>query len=542
MTSVMSRTPLFHAVGRTLGKALYASRNNLRTSEALERLAEAEASRRIGRRGFLGLAAAGVAGCAVDVVGISRQALRIQADIGIVGAGFAGLGCANELLRYGIAATIHEASDRIGGRCWSLGGEFPGPVEFPGQVVERGGELIDTTHGTLKGWARELDLELETVIRGPGEVFYRFGGQSYAEDAVVEEFRVFVDAMRDDLRRIGEPTADAFTDDDALFDRMSLAEYLEARGAGPVVRAALDVAYEIEFGLETSEQSALNLLLFMHADRRSRFQPFGIWSDERYHVRGGNQAIARGLADRLSGQIHTGRRLERVERRTDGKVALTLREGRRSIEVVHDAVVLALPFSVLREVELSDSLELPAWKRTAIEELRYGTNAKNMVGFVGPYWLSVGCSGASYSDLPNHQATWETNPSQATAAHAVLTDYSGGTRGASLDPRRPSQEAARFVADLQQVVPGATSAVATKADGSILAHLEHWPSSPYVRGSYTCNHPGYFTTIADNEAKPVGNLLFAGEHTSSFYEWQGFMEGAALSGLRAAGEIVSLFR
>jgi monoamine oxidase len=59
-----------------------------------------------------------------------------------------------------------------------------------------------------------------------------------------------------------------------------------------------------------------------------------------------------------------------------------------------------------------------------------------------------------------------------------------------------------------------------------------------VKGSYTCNHPGYFTTIADNEAKPVGNLYFAGEHTSSFYEFQGFMEGAALSGIRAAREIL----
>ena len=50
------------------------------------------------------------------------------------------------------------------------------------------------------------------------------------------------------------------------------------------------------------------------------------------------------------------------------------------------------------------------------------------------------------------------------------------------------------------------------------------------------------TTIADNEAKPVGNLYFAGEHTSSFYEWQGFMEGAALSGVRAAGEVYAALR
>jgi monoamine oxidase len=35
----------------------------------------------------------------------------------------------------------------------------------------------------------------------------------------------------------------------------------------------------------------------------------------------------------------------------------------------------------------------------------------------------------------------------------------------------------------------------------------------------------------------VGNLFFAGEHTNSFYEWQGFMEGAVLSGLAAAAAV-----
>ena len=52
-------------------------------------------------------------------------------------------------------------------------------------------------------------------------------------------------------------------------------------------------------------------------------------------------------------------------------------------------------------------------------------------------------------------------------------------------------------------------------------------------GSYTANHLGYFTTIGGEEGKRVGNLLFAGEHADSFYDWQGFMEGAAASGVRA---------
>ena len=98
-------------------------------------------------------------------------------------------------------------------------------------------------------------------------------------------------------------------------------------------------------------------------------------------------------------------------------------------------------------------------------------------------------------------------------------------------------EASLFLNDLDLVYPGAFAA-ASKVNGNFRVHLEHWPSNPFVKGSYTCPPPGYFTTIADNEAKPVGNLHFAGEHTNSFYEYQGFMEGAALSGIRAANEIL----
>ncbi|HEY7322196.1 MAG TPA: FAD-dependent oxidoreductase, partial [Candidatus Binatia bacterium] len=88
-----------------------------------------------------------------------------------------------------------------------------------------------------------------------------------------------------------------------------------------------------------------------------------------------------------------------------------------------------MPFSILREVELDASLALPAWKLFAINELRYGTNAKIMIGFASRPWLAHGSNGTSYSDLPHHQTTWETNPTKATDRRAVLTDYSGGNRG-----------------------------------------------------------------------------------------------------------------
>jgi monoamine oxidase len=159
-----------------------------------------------------------------------------------------------------------------------------------------------------------------------------------------------------------------------------------------------------------------------------------------------------------------------------------------------------------------------------------------MVGFKGPYWLDLGSNGGSYSDLANHQTTWETNPSLATTARAILTDYSGGVRGKNLGSVQV--EAAKFLTDLEKVFPGAGANVA-KQGNNILAYLEHWPSNPLTRGSYTCYLPGQFTSLGENEGRQVGNLHFAGEHANSFYIWQGFMEGALLSGLDAASQILA---
>lgn len=534
----MARTPLFALLRETTRIVMASQREGVPGREAVEAM---RVSRRSLLKGATVLGAGLVAGGAPSAVAgpLGPRGRTGPLRVGIVGAGLGGLACAYDLKRAGITATIHETNERVGGRVFSMGGAFPGPVSFPGQVVERGGEFIDTGHKTMLGYAQEFNLPKESLAKVPGEVFYYFGGQRYPESVVVEEYRAFVAAMRPDLQALsGAPSADLFTPVDRQYDLMSLRQYLETRGAGPVLKAALSAAYEAEYGLSVDQQSCLNFLFFIRANRRSRFEPFGV-SDERYHLVGGNQQIPRELAARLPGQLRHGERLEAARKTAAGAVELTFRRGSTSVVATYDAVVFAIPFTVLRNVALNVSLGLPAWKTHAIQNLGYGNNAKMMVGFNGPVWAELGSNGSSYSDLPSHQATWETNPASATMQSAVLTDYASAGRAAALDPRNVAREAERFVADLNKVYPGAASRVKRDAGGKIVAHLEHWPSNPNTLGSYTCYRPGQFTSICGNEGKPVDNLFFAGEHANSFYWWQGFMEGAALSGKDAAAAILA---
>jgi monoamine oxidase len=530
----MSHSPLFDRLAHILRTVQYCQQHNLSAQDGLAHLAALSAQCTTRRNLLLQMgrltATGAIAGVAAGHVQRALAAPNPNAiRVAIVGAGLAGLACADELRKQGITATLYEASTRVGGRCYSLDGTFPG------QVAERGGEFIDTLHKTMLGYAQEFNLPLEDVNKQPGETFYFFNGQRYSETAVVEEFRAFVTAMREDLRSLSvQPTAETFTERDRQLDLTSLQTYLDNRGAGNLIKAAIKAAYTGEYGREIHEQSCLAFLLFIHADRRSKFQPFGVFSDERYHVVGGNQKIVEGLYNRVQNQVQLGKQLVAAQKDSAGKVELTFSDRTRQ---KFDAVVFAIPFSTLRDVDFR-GLQLPPEKQRAIANFVYGNNAKLMVGFTSHPWLGLGSNGSAYADLPYLQNTWETNPINATAQRGILTNYTGGTLASQLNPSRVQSDAQRFVNDLNQIYPGAASAV-RRSNNQIVTHLQVWEPNPLSKGSYTCNAPGYFTTIANLEGKPVENLFFAGEHTSSFYEWQGFMEGAALSGITAAKQLLA---
>ena len=414
------------------------------------------------------------------------------------------------------------------------------------------------------GYARQLGLPLENLEKAPGEGTFFFGGQHYSEAEVVAEYRALVPRMRVDLQTLsGGPTFFSHTPGDVALDNLDLGTYLETRAAGlPLIRKVLDEAYVAEYGLEAHEQSTLNMLFYLHLDRASHFREFGVFSDERYHLVGGNDAIAHGLAARLPGTIEYGARLTRLGRNASGEYELYFNGS--TVPERADAVVSAIPFSTLRRVTLDSSLGLSGDKLRAINTLGYGANAKTMIGFDRRVWSEQGRDGLAYSDLPNVQNTWETNYSVAGPT-GILTDYSGGDRGAALQRNPPGtsgcsgchqgspsqgilhaagqgwidSQANDFLLDLEHIWPGAMAAASRAPDGSLRIHRGHWLPQPFSRGSYTCYTPGQFTTVAGLESQAAGGLKFAGEHADSFYAWQGFMEGACNSGIAAAQAIVA---
>lgn len=481
------------------------------------------------RRTFLrasaaGLAAGLVSGC--QRPGGTARLLGRDERVIVVGAGLSGLTAAYELAKAGVRARVFESSSRVGGRT------FTGrDVVADGLYTELGGEFIDSNHAELRGLAAELGLELmDTRSRAEAglieNVFY-FDGRVLSEDALRSELAPLARRIIADYGQLPE-TIDC-TQRDPLaveLDRLSIAEYLERIGARGVARELLEAAYMGEFGLDPGEQSALNLVTMLGtAGAPDSMELYGE-SDERFKIRGGNQLVAERLAERLIGQVFLEHGLESIRRRGN-RYALTLaKPGGGRIETTAGFVVLTLPFTRLRQVELG--IESSPEKQRVIRELGYGRNAKLFLGFSRRAWREHGFAGTVYMNTVGQQA-WDNSRMQAGLAGG-LTVYSGGRSSDTILSEPPERLRERVTPTLDAAF-GEVSAVSNGRTQRF-----HWPTHAHTLCSYVCYRPGQWTTLGGLESAPVGDIYFAGEHCSQAS--QGFMNGAVETGLAAARAIL----
>ena len=376
---------------------------------------------------------------------------------------------------------------------------------------------------------------------------------TYPESTIIDAFRDVVQRMKKDMRSVTSGISARNFDPapnsaDRRLDNTNLQEYLEQIGAADVFIKAIQSVFGGEYGQEIHLQSCLNFILFAKLTRsKSRIVYFGANNAERYAIAEGNEALAQRLRDDLvaaGGVVHGGMSLTALKKAADGRYVLTFGGGTTSM---HDAVVLAIPATVIRARRYTrrEPRKSLLETRAAIAGLQYGDNTKTMFQFGSDQpFAALGGDGTAYATdpmLPNVQVAF---PSKTAAPGAnpmtpVVVDYGFGAARPSSPDRRPRRNG--LSSRVRRHLPGAAAAAIPLLNGQLFARA-HWPSEPNALGSYTCNQPGYFTTMEGWLGEPAGNLAFAGEHTDSFHNFQGFIEGAAESGIRAAEYFLNRIR
>lgn len=509
----MARTRSFDRLRRALSKALAKPSRPIREGKIWT-----PTRRDVLRTSIRGGVALSAGALGLPLHGCSNEADSTAPRIAIVGAGTAGLLCAYRLQQAGVRATVFEAGTRVGGRMFTARGMLEGD-----QVVELGGEFIDTGHARMRALVDELGLTLDDVSQVDTEFTeqWYFGGRFISEEEIVAAFTPVAARIQDDLAA-SEESDEAF---EAL-DAQSIAEWLDGvPDLDPTLRELLTVAYVGEYGREVDEQSAFNLLWLIDSETPDPFRVFGD-SDERFHIHEGNDAVPTKLAELLDGQIELEQRLVRVRELAGGAFELALDRDGNANEQTFDKVVFALPWTMLREVDLD--APLPTDKQQMIDELGYGTNAKVIGQYETRVWREHDSNGSCVSDLIEGEI-WDSSVGQ-DGQRGIATLFLGGTAGAQADEGTPDARYQMSLPAIEEIYPGASDAFIA---GSALRM--HWPSAPLFKGSYACYLPGQ-AAWSGTEGEAVGNLHFCGEHTSE--EFQGYMEGAAESGERVAAEIL----
>jgi monoamine oxidase len=522
------RTPLARKLNEAASAASEAVARGVSVDEAMAQPRQGRMCRREVLAGGIGLAVAASFSGRLTRAALAAASPRVV----VVGGGLAGLSCAYRLQQAGYKAELHEASDRIGGRCWTLRGEFG-----EGQIAEHGGELIDQGHTQVRKLVQELGLDLDNLLAAEvngAEPFYYFDGAPYSFKEATEDLKRIWQQLHKDVSAASYPTLyTQSTQRGRELDRMSIADWINAYVPGGMkskLGQLLDVAYNIEYGAETNVQSALNMLYLLGYSGQGQLRIFGP-SNEKYHVRGGNDQITDRLARALAGQVTSGSVLTAIRRNSDGSYRLSFEAGASTSTVSADHVVLALPFTMLRSVDYSKA-GFSAIKETAIRELGMGTNSKLHLQFRDRHWNSLGNQGDTYADT-GYQSTWDVTRAQPGAA-GILVDYTGGKVGASFGTGTPAERAAKFLTQLEPVLPG----ISSRWNGR--ATVDFWAAYPWTKGSYSYWKVGQYTEFAGAEGQPEGACHFAGEHTS--IDFQGYLNGAVESGERAAAEIFAAYK
>lgn len=457
----------------------------------------------------------------------------------IVGAGMAGLNAAYQLHKSGITATVYEGSFRLGGRILT---HYNDALQM-GIHPEFGGDFVDSNHEDMISLSKEFNLELtdmyaESKAAGLVHETFFFDGRHLSEEEIIKEFKKVAPKMLKDAESLGE---DYDTPAALVLDKMTLAAYIKSLNCAQWLKEALTAAYLAEFGLDTSEQSAINMLDMIDTDTSEGFKIFGD-SDEKYRIKEGNSKLIEKIAAKLPQPVVMNSMLTAISKKGEQYV-LSFKDKK---EVEADFVIITIPFTMLRDVKL-DLPEMTPEKMNSIQELGYGQNNKLFLGYENRPWREGKNKFYGYLFHKDIHDGWDSSSIKSVeSGKGAYCCFFGGDESIRLSkvainnkyaPANhtwktdlPEAEISKYITNMETIFPGSKKSYANKHA------FAAWTTYPWVKASYTCPKPGQWNTAMLYTAEPIGNVYFAGEHCS--IDYQGFMNGAAETGRVAAETIV----
>ena len=447
-------------------------------------------------------------------------------NILILGAGIAGLVAGYELTKAGHRVTILEAKMRAGGRIETLRSPFADDL-----YVETGAARIPDNHFWTLHYINHFGLETSPFYPQTQDyVHYCQGKRIRVEDekkiklgdypldfSDQEKVTLLADTWQKVfsplLKDIGDPSLLDWPNNELKkYDRMTVGEYLNSCDISD------NVARMFGFGHMNFAQEQISMLEIL------RLTAFGLRENQKVKIVGGFDRLPLAFASELKKQIRYGCKVISLAQ-NDSQVDVFYEQGELKQKISSDYVICTIPFSVLRDIDITPAVSAP--KSKAIKEMSYMSASRVFFQVRNRYWQEEGFNGFGLADYPTElwHATFDLSQTRG-----VLVAYTKGTASRNLTAMNENQRITHAQKQIESMLPGLSEHI----EG---AFSVSWDDNEFAKGAHSFLNAGEVTELLPYSAYPEGRIHFAGEHTSA---WHGWIQGAIESGYRSATEIDAL--
>lgn len=417
----------------------------------------------------------------------------------ILGAGLSGLGAAKKLKEAGYDFIILEARKRIGGRVFTHYSN-----EWDGLTLELGAEWIGNSHVELQKLNNEnnqpmLDhtfntrLMMEDIFSEPGK---------WEFDPTIENFKTALQKFKDG----DEKTLKAL-------DKIDYWHYLKQIGLSDKNLEIRELLDSTDFGETIRNVSAFAALSeYAFSSEKNEMD---LWT------KGGNQKMIESLTNFAGAdKIKIDHKVVSVVQNKKKKIKISCSNG---AVFEADRVICCLPTFAVMQIKWEPVFT--SSKRDALDALQYCRIMKTSILFNERFWKDE--SFDMLTDTIGHYFFHSTK--LQPGKRGILTSYSTGDKAHVLS--KMSKE--KKINTLTDCLKPAFGNVTKMADNLV---SYYYGSDEHVQGAYAIYDTNQWFTHRNELLKKEGSIYFAGEHLA---EWQGFMEGAYVSGMDAAKAVIN---
>lgn len=415
----------------------------------------------------------------------------------VIGGGFAGLAAAYALRKKNVDVTVIESRNRLGGRVFSH-------VIDPAQnlTVELGAEWVGNSHTRIRELCDEFKLEL---LNNQFDTHLIYKNQ-YSKSTDWD----FSDDWKGKFKVLLKQYQTMSDQDKLHLDQMDWWRYLVnngCEGKDLILRELLD---STDFGESIRHVSAfIALTTFAESSEKNEMD---------LKIKNGNAQLAKKLAEQIGQEnIFTGHKVTKIEQKENVIVHC---ENGKTFEA--DKLICAIPTFAIKNIQWQPGM--PEEKTRALNELQYARINKNALLFNKRFWEAENFD--MITDQVPHYFYHATK--NQPSAKGVLISYTIGEKAELIANQNDEWRKEMIHQTLNPFFGDVRDLLESQAN-------YYWGTDNISQGAYAMYGINQWHTTRPALQKPFLNTHFAGEHLA---DWQGFMEGALVSGETAALEVI----